>query len=93
MNITGIFAQNSEAMGYFLILYSEGGIPEHFEAVTRFPLMLMLFTSVSNMALGNYSIAMFDIEGNNGLPSTRAAINSSVEILDGSNRPQGMTLF
>ena len=93
INITGIFAENSEAMGYFVILYNESGIPEHFEAVTGPLINSELFTSISNVPKGKFDIAMFDIEGKDGLPNTLAAIRSSVEILDGSDGPQGKSVI
>ena len=88
INVTGLFAENSNAMGYFLIVYNEIGLPEHFEAVIRHSNNIVLHTNVSNIMKGNFSIAMFDIEGKDGLPNTQAAICSSAEVLDGSDRPQ-----
>ena len=93
INITGIFAENSDAMGYFVILCNESGIPEDFQAVIGPLSNYELFTSISNVPKGNFIVDMFDIEGENGLPSTLAAIQLSVEVLDGSDEPQGMSII
>ena len=85
INVTGVFADNSNAMGYFLIVYSETGIPEHFEAVVGHQNESI---NVGNLPKGNFRIAMFDI-GKDGLPKTQAAIYSSAKILDGSDGLQG----
>ena len=90
INVSGVFAENSNAMGYFLIVYNEIGLPEHFEAVIRHLNEVVLPTNVRNITKGNFGIAMYDIEGKDGLPNTQAAIYSSAEVLDGCDRPQGI---
>lgn len=92
INITGVFAENSDAGGLFIIVLSDkSGTPEHFEAATRTSSEPELSTSVRNISRGTNSVIMFDI-GADGLPDSRAAINLPVEVLHGSNGSQGKKL-
>ena len=89
INVTGIFAKNSTAMGYFVIVSSsDNNKPEQFVAVVG-PThdVLGLTDRISNLSKGVCLIALYDIEGD-GLPNTAVSIHSSVEISDGSSTGQ-----
>ena len=83
VNISTVFANGSLAKGCFIILGNGNSTAQRFIAVLDNMKDQSIFTRIRNVANGVHRVVLFDIEGDSGLPSINAAIDTTVQVTAG----------